>query len=82
MARVNVYVPDELAGEARAAGLNVSAITQEALRDRLAGGRTTEWLARTRHGRTAEISHTDVMAALDQLRDEAGDEWPSGPRGA
>ncbi len=31
MARVNVYLPDELAREARAAGLNISRVAQEAL---------------------------------------------------
>ncbi|MGH3097913.1 MAG: type II toxin-antitoxin system CcdA family antitoxin, partial [Streptosporangiales bacterium] len=31
MARLNVWVPDELASEARSAGLNVSAVTQAAL---------------------------------------------------
>ncbi len=30
MARVNVYVPDELAEKAKVAGLNVSSLTQEA----------------------------------------------------
>ena len=32
MARVNVYLPDDLAAEVRASGLNVSQVTQEALR--------------------------------------------------
>lgn len=32
MARVNVYLPDGLAAASRAAGLNVSRITQDALR--------------------------------------------------
>ena len=35
MARVNVYLPDELASGARDAGLNVSALTQEAVRQAL-----------------------------------------------
>jgi post-segregation antitoxin (ccd killing protein) len=78
MARVNVYLPDELAAEARAAGLNVSNVTQEALRDRLAGRRTTAWLATVRNLPPTGISHNEVIAALDEVRAEAGDEWPTG----
>ncbi len=46
MARLNVYVPDDLAAAARKAELNVSALTQQAIRDALdePGRRTTEWL--------------------------------------
>lgn len=38
-AGVNVYAPDDLADEVRPADLNVSAITQQALRAALASGR-------------------------------------------
>ena len=44
MARVNVYLPDNLATEAKAAGLNVSSLTQEALRSALTVDRVDEWL--------------------------------------
>ena len=44
MARVNVYLPDDLAAEAKEAGLNVSNLTQKALRSTLAGIRVDEWL--------------------------------------
>lgn len=76
MARVNVYLPDELADEARSAGLNVSNITQEALRDRLAGRRTSAWLDHVRAERPAGVTHEEVIAALDAVRTEAGDLWP------
>jgi post-segregation antitoxin (ccd killing protein) len=76
MARVNVYLPDDLAAEARAAGLNVSNIAQEALRRELGGRRTTEWLKRIRAERPTGISHEEVIAALDAVRAEAGDVWP------
>ncbi len=36
MARVNIYLPNDLAEEAKAAGLNISGIAQEALRAELA----------------------------------------------
>lgn len=45
MGRVNVYLPDDLAEQARLAGLNVSRLTQDALRQALRGIRTTTWLA-------------------------------------
>lgn len=32
MARLNVYLPDDLAAQAKAAGLNLSAVTQEAVK--------------------------------------------------
>ena len=37
MARVNVYLPDELAAEVRRNDLNLSALTQNAAREALAG---------------------------------------------
>ena len=80
MARVNVYLPDDLADDVRAAGLNVSAITQDALRGELAGARTTTWLARVRRHRSAGLTHDDVIKGLDDVRADAGDDWPSGKR--
>ena len=44
MARVNVYLPDELAAGARTAELNVSALTQDAVRQALAARATDAWL--------------------------------------
>ena len=70
MARVNVYLPDDLAAEAKAAGLNVSNLTQEALRAELAAGRVDEWLD-NRHGiRSLGISHSAVASAVDAAKDE------------
>ncbi|MBK5223875.1 MAG: type II toxin-antitoxin system CcdA family antitoxin [Acidimicrobiia bacterium] len=60
MARVNVYLPDELAEEVKAADLNVSSIAQAALRGALDADRTDAWLdglARMpRSGVTAEAA--------------------------
>ena len=75
MARVNVYLPDELAEEARQAGLNVSNITQDALRRELAGRQTTAWLERVRKLRATGVSHAHVLEALDGVRDESGDRF-------
>lgn len=72
MARLNVYVPDELAASARREGLNVSALTQDAIAAALAGRATDEWLA-SLGTEEHHISHDDVLAALDAAREELGD---------
>jgi post-segregation antitoxin (ccd killing protein) len=71
MARLNVYVPDELAARSREAGLNVSALTQQALAAALAGQQTDEWLA-SLTAPTSEVATADVLAALDESRDDFG----------
>jgi post-segregation antitoxin (ccd killing protein) len=72
MARLNVYVPDEMAERAREAGLNVSALAQAAIAAELARQATRAWLETipTPH---PEISHEAAIAALDAVRDEMGD---------
>ena len=45
MARVNVYLPDELATEAREAGLNVSRLCRDAVEQALRAARNKAWLA-------------------------------------
>ena len=72
MARVNVYLPDELADRARAAGLNIAGITQAALRRALAPGETDRWLARVSALPRADIPHERVIDALDAAREEFG----------
>jgi post-segregation antitoxin (ccd killing protein) len=72
MARVNVYLPDDLAQQARAAGLNISGVTQEALRGALAGGETDRWLQRLEALPRLGVPHERVMAALDDARSEFG----------
>jgi post-segregation antitoxin (ccd killing protein) len=72
MARLNVYVPDELAASAREEGLNVSALTREAIAAALAGRATSRWLA-SLGSDEYDISHEEVLAALDAARDELGD---------
>ena len=72
MARVNVYLPDELADRARAAGVNVSGVAQDAIRGALASIETDVWLERLRRLQKADLSHEAVITALDQARDEFG----------
>lgn len=70
MARVNVYLPDKLAEQAKAAGLNVSNLTQEALRSALAARRTDDWLDGIRRLRATGVTHDDVIQAVNVARDE------------
>jgi post-segregation antitoxin (ccd killing protein) len=69
MPRVNIYLPDDLAAAVRAAGINLSSLTQEAIRRQLAGRTTDAWLA-TLDPAPAQVSHDDALAALDAARDE------------
>lgn len=69
--RLNVYLPDELAAEAKKAGLNLSAVTQEAVRRTLAELSTDAWLARVATTSTTGVLHDRALEALDAARDEA-----------
>jgi post-segregation antitoxin (ccd killing protein) len=69
---LNIYLPDGLAAEAKAAGLNLSAVTQEAVRQALAARSTDAWLAMVSTSASEEgIDHDRALSALDQARDEA-----------
>ena len=72
MARVNVYLPDDLAERARSAGVNVSGVAQDAIRGALAGLETDVWLDHLERLPRAEVAHDVVIAALDEARDEFG----------
>lgn len=71
MARLNVYVPDDLAEGARTHGLNVSALTQAAIRAELARASMTGWLDSLPAVRRP-LAHRAVITALDEARDEFG----------
>jgi hypothetical protein len=77
MARVNVYLPDDLAQEARAAGLNISKVAQQALSATLAHSKTNSWLDRLDRLPRTEIPHSSVIEAIDEGRAELGDFAPS-----
>ena len=72
MARVNVYLPDDLAASARSAGVNVSAVTQEALRAVIAGTETDRWVAGLPQDPPSELDHELILAALEHAREELG----------
>jgi post-segregation antitoxin (ccd killing protein) len=70
MTRVNIYLPDDLARDARDAGLNVSSLTRDALERALAGRRATAWLDSVARLETTDVSHAEVLEALDAGREE------------
>lgn len=72
IARVNVYLPDELAERARAAGVNISGVTQDALRTALAVVDTDRWLDGLEQVPGSGVPHQRVIQALDAARDEFG----------
>jgi post-segregation antitoxin (ccd killing protein) len=70
MARVNVYLPDELADRAKDAGLNVSNLTQEAVRSALAAKATGEWVDKVTALSPTGVQHEVVEAVLKEAKDE------------
>lgn len=71
MARLNVYLPDDLAAAVRERRLNVSALAQSAVRAALAQESTDAWLAQLRPVPANQATHSGVLRALDEARDEA-----------
>lgn len=72
MARINVYLPDDLAKRVKVAGINVSSVTQQALRRALGERETDEWLDQLAGLPATGASHEDVLAAIEATRDEFG----------
>lgn len=70
VARVNVYLPDELAAEAREAGLNVSRLCRDAVEQALRAARNKAWLAGLADREPIEISHEEVLAAVREAKAE------------
>jgi len=70
MARINVYLPDDLADAARASDLNVSAITQAAIRSALAAHSVNAWLDSLTTLGPVTVTHEQVERAVDEVRAE------------
>ena len=70
MSRVNVYLPDDLAAEAKEAGLNVSSLAQEAIRSALASESLDSWLSSVSKLSTVSVDHEEVLAAVHAAKDE------------
>lgn len=72
MARINVYLPDDLAEAARAADLNISSLTQAAIRRELERTELQDWIqAVSRRPRTG-VTHDAVQEAVRAAREELG----------
>ena len=67
---LNVYLPDDLAAAAKKAGLNLSEVTQDAVRRSLAARSTDAWLATLEPALSPASPHDHVLDALDAWRDE------------
>lgn len=72
MARVNVYLPDDLAVEVKRSDLNVSRITQAAIRAELAAAAASRWFDRVEALSPTGADHDQVMAAIRDARAELG----------
>jgi post-segregation antitoxin (ccd killing protein) len=70
MARVNVYLPDDLADQAKEAGLNVSSLTQDAVRSALSASQIEDWLSQVGALSSLGIEHDAVMAAISGAKDD------------
>lgn len=79
MARVNIYLPDDVARRAREAGLNVSALTRTAVEAQLNRSAMSQWLASVNDLPETAISHTEALRALDDAREELWGELPREP---
>lgn len=70
MSRVNVYLPDDLAARAKEAGLNISSLTQEAIRSALAVDSLEAWLTRVTDLESPNLNHDEVISAVSAVKDE------------
>ena len=70
MARVNVYLPDDLAAAAKAADLNVSSLTQAALRSALAASDLDRWLADLGSIDPVDVDGATIAEAVAAAKDE------------
>jgi post-segregation antitoxin (ccd killing protein) len=70
MSRVNVYLPDDLAEEAKKAGLNISSLTQEAIRSSLAALTLERWQQQVSKLPSPGVSHAKVIDAVKSAKDE------------
>jgi hypothetical protein len=69
MPKVSVYLPDELYRAARARGLRISALAQQAIEQALRGEPTDAWVARVRARPPRVTVRLDVLTALEEARE-------------
>lgn len=69
---MSVYLPDDLYAEARAHGLSLSTLAQNAVEQALRAARTDEWVQRVRSRPRRVTREIDTAAALEAAREEFG----------
>ncbi|MXZ51778.1 MAG: antitoxin [Acidimicrobiaceae bacterium] len=72
MASVVVNLPDELVAQARAAGLNMSMVAEDAIRDALYARTVNEWLGDLASLPPGGIDPAIVQEAVSSAKDELG----------
>ncbi|MCY4176038.1 MAG: type II toxin-antitoxin system CcdA family antitoxin [Acidimicrobiaceae bacterium] len=72
MARVNVYLPDELAEQSRVAGLNVSGLAQDAIRRALDTQNVNDWLDDLASLEPVNVDYRLVKQAMTRVKDDFG----------
>jgi post-segregation antitoxin (ccd killing protein) len=77
MPRVNVYLPADLAEAAKAADLNMSQLTQDAVRAALQRKALADWLDSLHElpRPEAEVTTEQILQAIDDSRDEFEARW-------
>lgn len=72
VARVNIYLPDDLAERARAEGINVSGVCREAIEETLRSLRQRAWLAALEDRPAIEILPAEIDAAVHGAQVDLG----------
>jgi post-segregation antitoxin (ccd killing protein) len=70
MARINVYMPDQLAAAVRASGINLSEVTQLAAEREVVRCQVSSWLGRVMAERSGDVTHEEALRALQVARRE------------
>ncbi|HET7475253.1 MAG TPA: type II toxin-antitoxin system CcdA family antitoxin [Dermatophilaceae bacterium] len=70
MARVNIYLPDDLAERARVAGLNVSSLARSAVEAELARRLGMRWLAQVARLRPPGVPASAALEAVHAAQEE------------
>jgi post-segregation antitoxin (ccd killing protein) len=72
MAKVTIYMPDDLLAEAKDAELNISGLAQAAVAAALRRAKTDAWLEELGRRPRSSVGSEDVDRALREVRDSWG----------
>ena len=72
MAKVTIYMPDDLLAEAKDADLNISGLAQAAVAAALRTAKTDAWLDELRRRPRSTVRSEDVDRAVREVRDTWG----------